>query len=91
MIKHGFTFHKHFISFEIAPNNFEFVFERISFNQFEYPDRKFFLDDRDPDFNYFNEINIPSKETTYVNDTNVRGFLYEAQRFENVFVLHVDI
>ena len=37
------------------------------------------------------EINISSKETTYINETNIKNFLYETQRFENVSVLHVNI
>ena len=60
------------MSFEVAPRNFEFDFEQISFNPFESQDGKVFQDDRDPDLNYFNEINISSKETTYINETNIK-------------------
>ena len=28
---------------------------------------------------------------TYINQTDIKNFLYEAQRFENVSVLHVNI
>ena len=73
----------------MAPNNFEFDFEQISFNPFESPDGKMFQDDRNRDLNYFNGINIPRRETTYINETDVINFLYETQRFENVSVLHV--
>ena len=66
-------------------------FEQISFNPFESPDGKIFQDVRDPDLNYFDEINIPSKETTYINETDIKNFLYEAQRFENVSVFHANI
>ena len=79
------------MSFEMAPNNFEFNFKEIPFNLFKSPDGKIFQDDRDPDLNYFDEINIPSKEMTYMNETNITNFLYETQRFENVSVLHVNI
>ena len=77
------------MSFEMAPNNFEFDFEQkfllIRLNpQIEQT----FQDDRDPDLNYFYEVNIPSKETTYINETDIKNFLYETQRFENVSVLH---
>ena len=51
----------------------------------------FFEDDRDPDLNYFDEINIPSKETAYLNETAIKNFLYETQRSENISVLHVNI
>ena len=53
-------------------NNSEFDFEQISFKPFESSDEKNFQDDRDPDINYFNEINIPSKETTYLNETDIK-------------------
>ena len=79
------------MTFEIAPNNFEFDFQQISFKPFESPDGKIFQDDRDLDLNYFNEINIPGKETTYLSETDRKSFLYEKQRFENVSVLHVNI
>ena len=49
----------------MASNNFEFDFEQISFNSFksfESPDGKTFHNDRDPNLNYLDEINIPSKE-----------------------------
>ena len=41
--------------------------------------------------NYFDEINIPSKETTCLNEADIKIFLYETQRFENVPVFHVNI
>ena len=47
----------------------------------------FFQEDRDPDLNYFDEINIPTKETRYINETDRKNFLYETQRFENISVL----
>ena len=37
------------MSFEMAPNNFEVDFEKISFNRFEFPDRRIFQDDIDPE------------------------------------------
>ena len=79
------------MSFQMAPNNFEFVFKQISFNPFESPDGKSFHDDRDPDFNYFGELNIPSKGKTYINETDIKNSPYETQRFEGVSVLHVNI
>ena len=62
------------MNFEMAPNNFEFDFEQISFNLFEFQDGKIFQDDRDPDLNNFDEINILSKETTYINATDIKTF-----------------
>ena len=56
----------------MAPNNFEFDFAQISFNTFESRDGNIFQDDRDPDLNYFDETNILSKETTYINETDMR-------------------
>ena len=79
------------MTFEMAPNNFEFDFEQISFKPFECPGGKIFQNDRDPDLNCFDEINIPSKEATYLNETDIKNFLYETQRFENVSVFHVNI
>ena len=79
------------MSSEMAPKNFEFDFEQISFNLFESQDGKIFQDDRDPDLDYFDEINISSKEMAYINETDMKAFLYETQRFENVSVLHVNI
>ena len=48
------------MSFEMAPKNSEFYFEQVSFNLFESKDGKIFQDDRNPDLNYFDEINISS-------------------------------
>ena len=79
------------MSFEMAPKNSEFYFEQVSFNLFESKDGKIFQDDRNPDLNYFDEINISSKEATYINETDIKKFLYETQRFENLSVLHVNI
>ena len=79
------------MTFEMVPNNFKFDFEQFFFKPFESPDGKIFQDDRDPDLNYFDEINIRSKETTYLNETDIKDFLYETKRFENVSVLHVNI
>ena len=74
----------------MAPNNFEFDFEQIYFNLSKSPNGKIFRDNRDPDLNYFDEINIPSKETTYINETDMKNVLYDTQRFGNVSVLHVN-
>ena len=62
------------MSFEMAPNNFDFDFKQIFLNPFESSGRKIFQDDRDPYLNYFDEINIPSKETTYINETDIKNF-----------------
>ena len=61
----------------------------LLFNPFESRDGKFFQDDRD--LYYFDEINIPSKETANINETDIKNFLYETQIFENIPVPHVDI
>ena len=61
-----------FIGLEMAPKNSEFSFEQISFISLEVPDGKIVLDDRDPDLNYFNKMNIPSTETIYMNKTNIK-------------------
>ena len=55
----------------MTPNIFEFDFEQNFFNLLESPDGKIFSDDREPDLNYFDEINIPSKETRYINETDI--------------------
>ena len=55
----------------MTPNIFEFDFEQNVFNLWESPDGKIFSDDREPDLNYFDEINIPSKETRYINETDI--------------------
>ena len=90
-LKHDFKFHESFMSFEMAPKNSEFDFEQFFFNPFESQDGKIFQDDRDPNLNYFDEINILSKETTYINDADIKNFLYKVQIFENICVLHVHI
>ena len=71
-LKHDFL--KKFMSFEMVPNSFEFDFEQISFNPLESADGKIFQNDRDSDLNYFHEINIPSKERTYINETDIKIF-----------------
>ena len=79
------------MTFEMAPNNSESHFEQISFKPFESPYGKIFQDDRDPDINYFNEVNIPSKKTTYLNEIDIKNFLHETQKLESVSVLPVNI
>ena len=74
-LKHDFKFHKNFLIFEVVPRNSEFDFEQISFNLFKSPDGKIFQDDRDPGLNYFIVINIESKETTYINKSDIKNFL----------------
>ena len=70
----------------MAPNNLEFDFKQISLNPFESPpDGKIFQNGRNPDLNYCDEINIPSKETTHINETDRKNFLYE-QRFLRTFL-----
>ena len=69
------------MSFVMVLNSFEFYFKQSSFNPFKSPDRKSFQDDRDPDLKYFNEINILNKETTYINETDIKNFLYEKHLF----------
>ena len=58
----------------MVPNSFEFDFEQISFNPLESADGKIFQNDRDPDLNYFHELNIPSKERIYINETDTKTF-----------------
>ena len=79
------------MSFEMAPKNSEFDLEQISFNPFESQDEKIFQDGRDLDLNYFDDINISSKETIYINETDIRNFIYETQRFENFSVYHAKV
>ena len=56
----------------MVPNSFEFDFEQISLNPVESRHRKIFQYDRHQDLNYFNEINIFSKESTYINETDIK-------------------
>ena len=77
------------MSFEMPQSNFDFNFHQIYFNPFKSPDENIFQDDRYPD--YLDEINILSKETTYINETDIKNFLYETHIFENIPVLRVNI
>ena len=79
------------MSFKMAPNNVELDLKQISYNLFESPDGKIFQDDKDSDLNYFDAISIPSKETTYINETDIKSFLYEKKRFEDVSVFLINI
>ena len=65
-------FHKTFKSIE-------FDFKQISFDPFESSDVKIFQDDRDPDLDYFDEINIPGKKRINKNQTDIKIFLHETQ------------
>ena len=76
-------FHKTFKSIE-------FDFKQISFDPFESSDVKIFQDDRDPDLDYFDEINIPGKKRINKNQTDIKIFLHETQWFDSVSVLHVN-
>ena len=67
------------------------ISNKILFNPFEHPNENIFQNHRDPDLNYFDEINLPNKKTTYMNETDITNFLYETQRFENVSALDVNI
>ena len=75
----------------MAPNNFKLDFEQIYFNLFESPDGNIFQDERDSDLNYFDELSISSKETTYINQTDIKNFRNETQRLQDIPVLHVSI
>ena len=66
-------------------------FQQISFISFESPDGKSFQVDRDSHANYFDEINIPSKKTTYIIETDIKNFLYETKRLESISVFYVNI
>ena len=50
-----------------------------------------FQDDRDPDLNYFDKVNVSSKVKWYTNESDIKHFLYETQRIENISVLHINI
>ena len=41
----------------------------------KFPDEKNCQDDKDPDLNYFDDINIPSKETTYIFKSDMKNFI----------------
>ena len=68
-----------------------FNLEKSYFSPLEVPGGRIFQEDRDLYLNYFDRRNIQNKETTYLNKTQFKNFLYENERFENAFILYIDI
>ena len=65
-------------------------FEQVNFNPFNFfndPDQ----DMRDPDLNYCNDLNSNNFDNPYVLEDNVKRYLCDIKKYENLSLVHVNI
>ena len=74
---------KIFTRFELAQNKTDFDFKQNFQHPFGSLGGKTFQNDRDPDLNYFDELTIQNKETTFIMKLILKKRWCENQRFEN--------
>ena len=76
----------------MAPNSCSFEnFESLHFNPFHNESFSDTEDERDPDENFFNELNTQNFECSYIFPNEIEGFLSEKENFETINAIHVNI
>ena len=65
-------------------------FETKTFNPF-HSDEFILNDERDPDTNFFDEVNTPNFDCLYFNTDQIKTFLSETEQYDNISALHVNI
>ena len=65
-------------------------FEEINFNPFKFFDEKD-EDRRDPDLKNFNDLNSNNFDSSYVLEDNVKRYLCDIKKYENLSLIHVNI
>ena len=76
----------------MAPNSCSFEnFERLHFNPFPNESFSNTEDERDPDENFFNELNTQKFECSYLFPNEIESFLSEKENSETINAIHVNI
>ena len=66
-------------------------FEQINFNPFNFINDQDQQDMRDPDLNYFNDLNSNNFDSPYVLERNVERYLCDIKKYDNLSLIHVNI
>ena len=76
----------------MAPNSCSFEnFESLHFNPFHNESFSDTEDERDPDENFFNELNTQNFECSYLFPNEIESFLSEKENSETINAIHVNI
>ena len=76
----------------MAPNSCSFEnFESLHFNPFHNESFSDTEDERDPDENFFNELNTQNFECSYLFPNEIESFLSDKEISENFNAIHVNI
>ena len=76
----------------MAPNSCSFEnFESLNFNPFPNEGFSDTEDERDPDENFFNELNTQNFECSYLFPNEIESFLSEKENSETINAIHVNI
>ena len=76
----------------MAPNSCSFEsFESLHFNPFHNETFSYTEDERDPDENFFNELNTKSFEWSYLFPNEIESFLSEIEISETINAIYVNI
>ena len=65
-------------------------FEQINFNPFNFLNDQD-QDMRDPDLNYFKDLNSNNFDSLYVLEENVKRCLCDIKKYDNLSLIHVNI
>ena len=66
-------------------------FELINFNPFNFFNHQDQQDMRDPDLNYFIDLNSNNFDSPYVLEENVKRYLCSIKKYDNLSLIHVNI
>ena len=76
----------------MAPSSCSFEnFENLHFNPFHNESFSNTEDERDPDENFFNELNTQNFECSYLFPNEIEIFLSEKENSETINAIHVNI
>ena len=76
----------------MAPNSCSFEnFENLDFNPFHNESFSDTEDERDPDKNFFNELNTQNFECSYLFSNETESFLSYKENSETIDAIHVNI
>ena len=66
-------------------------FKQINFNPFNFFNDHDQQDMRDPDLNYFNDLNSNNFDSPYVLEENVKRYLCDIKRYGKLALIHVNV
>ena len=76
----------------MAPNSYSFEnFENLHFNPFHNESFSDTKDERDPDEDFFNELNTQNFECSYLFPNEIENVLSEKENSETINAIHVNI